>query len=75
MDEKEKQAFLNVLIDNVKQDILKQVPHMPEDWDGVELRWFVRDAFNGVVFGGFNNKRGKRWRDFDNYCLSHNLYS
>ena len=25
MDEKEKQAFLNVLIDNVKQDILKGV--------------------------------------------------
>lgn len=73
MNKKEKTHFVNELVDNVKAEILSHTDSMPNDWDGIELRWFVRDHFDMVVLGGFKDKRVKRYKNYENHVLVNNL--
>ena len=69
----EKERLVLELINNVQRDIGKELDQTPEEWDGVELRWFVRDHFSHVVFGGFTDMRSKRAKDYTNHCMIHNI--
>lgn len=69
----EKTKFVNQLVDNVKKDILKKVEQCPDDWNGIELRWFIKDYFNLIVFYGFNDKRTKRYKEYKNHVICNNL--
>jgi len=69
MDEFEKQIFVNELMHNVKMEILKKIKKMPEEWDGAELRWFIRDEFQEIVFCGYGDRRKKRYKDYRNSCI------
>ena len=73
MSSKEKIDFINALIDNVRKNILEKVNEYPEEWDGVELRWLIKDHFNLVVFGGYNDKRDKRYKEYENHVICNNL--
>ena len=73
MDIPEKLRFINDLVDNVKTDIIKRVKDMPEDWDGHELRWYISEIFGEVVFGGFQDKRSKRYKAYRNYVITKGL--
>ena len=70
----EKIVFIDELFNAVKDEILKDVSKYPENWDGIELRWLIREKFNQVVWGGFQDKREKRFRDFENECIVNNYY-
>jgi len=70
MDIPEKLRFINDLTDNVKMDIVKNVKDMPEDWDGIELRWYIAEKFAEVVFGGSEDKRKKRYQDYRNFLIT-----
>lgn len=72
MNLEEKREFVKGLIETVETEIMNKTGKMPENWDGVELRLYIRDSFAGVVWGDLN-KKGKRYRDYKNTCLVDNL--
>ena len=71
MNTQEKTVFINELIDNVKAHVLEKVDKYPDEWDGVELRWLIRDYFDLAIFSG--GKKQKRLKDYKNECLVNNL--
>ncbi|MDY6844511.1 MAG: hypothetical protein SVW57_10520 [Thermodesulfobacteriota bacterium] len=73
MDKKEQKQFIKELVKNVQEEIEAKIPNLPENWDGIELRWLVRDHFARVVFDGYEDKRGKRFRHYQNEYIK-NLY-
>lgn len=76
MTQRERERFVNALVRNVKKEIIEKTKsrRFPKEWDGIELRWLVKEAFQGVVFGGYRDKRARRFREFENECLVYNLY-
>lgn len=54
MNSEEKQEFIKSLLHTMEADLLKMVPRMPEEWDGVELRWLIADA--AAYHAGFGNR-------------------
>lgn len=69
MDRGEKRIFINELVENVKKDIIADLDLFPEEWDGVELRWYIKEAFSQAVFSRYQDKRSRRYKDFRNYCI------
>lgn len=68
MDKKEQRKFIVELVNNVKKELLKS--SYPENWDGIELRWLIKERFAEVVLGDrFLDKRKMRYRHFKNDCL------
>ncbi len=63
--------FIREMIENVRKEILKRAKDIPEEWNGVELRWLIKDHFNLVVIGGMGSK--KRKRDYNNEVIVKNL--
>jgi hypothetical protein len=72
MNSEEKIKFIDELIGNVKKELIGKVELMPEEWDGVELRWLLREKFSEVVFCSYTEKT-KRWKDYANTCLRRNM--
>ena len=53
MKKDEQTEFVDILIDNVRDEIINKVTkYAPEDWDGIELRQFIADSFNDCVMKG-----------------------
>lgn len=42
---KEKRAFIRALTKSVLKDVLDNVPFMPPEWGGLELREYLADRF------------------------------
>jgi len=70
MDIPEKLKFINDLVDSVKMDIVKKVKDMPEEWDGIELRWLIAEKFMGEVGARHKDKRSKRYQDYWNFIIT-----
>jgi hypothetical protein len=68
----EKQEFLNHLIDGMKADILNKSDRFPETWDAYEMRTYVSERFQEVVWSG-KELKGKRKKDYKNDILIKNL--
>lgn len=45
MTKREKERFVKTLIATVRGHILRDISKLPTDWDGHELRRFIRDHF------------------------------
>ena len=60
MNVQDKKEFISQLIDNVKNDILNRVEAMPENWDGVELREYIKDKFDECACPDFTRRKRKR---------------
>lgn len=75
MSKKEKVKFVNELIRSIKVNIVKDLDKVPDHWDGVELRYLIREYFNSnsCVFGGFDSKKHPRYKDYRNECLVNNI--
>jgi hypothetical protein len=65
-------AFIAQLVGNVQDEIIKKTDKFPENWDGIELRWYIADKFSDVVMGSYD-KRSKRYKDYENEVLVNNL--
>jgi hypothetical protein len=46
MNRDEKEEFVRGLIREVEKDVLSLLAHVPEDWDGHELRNLIADTFD-----------------------------
>ena len=56
----EKERFCRRLINMVKEEIIIKLPDLPKDWDGIELRWYIRNKFDQVEIKGIGGKRRKK---------------
>lgn len=65
--------FINEMCDSIKMDIIALTPKLPEEWDGVELRWLIADKFAECVFGNVGKRKGRRYLDYKNTMLVNNF--
>jgi hypothetical protein len=72
MNQDEKDALVQSIVDDLKLSILSRIPKMPEDWDGHELRQFIADYYQANYIWG-TQMTGKRRKDYKNTCLVDNL--
>lgn len=69
-----KRAFVRDLMTSVRKDVLAKIAQMPENWDGIELRWYVADKFAASALNPIGiSYQQKRKRDYDNEVLVRNL--
>lgn len=80
MNDKEKRAFIKDLARNVVAEVLAKVPHMPDDWDGHELRRYLADEFEASNIGLCRRARpfrgaqdARRVRAYNNEIIIRNL--
>ena len=71
MDSNEKQRFIEDLTATVCGEIINNIPKMPEDWDGIELRQYIADRFAYCIFKGTMGRQRKR--KYRNTVLVNNL--
>lgn len=58
MDKEEQAEFVDILINNMRYEIITKVTkYAPEDWDGIELRQFVADSFGDCVMKGTMSRK------------------
>jgi hypothetical protein len=71
MDKEEKIQFINDLIEAVRSKIITKIEagSIPEEWDGIELRWFLRDIYSAQCGSGSFTRR----RNYNNTILINNL--
>ena len=72
MTKQERIDFIAELCGNVTKELLDKVDKMPEEWDGIELRWLIAEKFSQVVFSQINVTR-KRKHEYNNTVLVENL--
>lgn len=46
MDGKEKFEFINNVCDDLKQRLIERIHLLPENWDGYELRQWIKDYYD-----------------------------
>jgi len=68
---KEKKRFIRQLVNNVKKDMLSKANKMPSEWNGIELREYIKDCFSEVVISGTISRSRKR--DYKNFVIVNNL--
>lgn len=66
MKKKDQQRFICELCDSVKSTALKA--KLPEDWDGIELRWLLAVLFERAAPVGTQYR--KRLRQFKDYITT-----
>ena len=69
MNNQEKLEFIDSLIIRVKTELVKDIYKVPEEWDGIELRWLIRERFQKIVLGGQMDRRERRYKDYHNHVL------
>lgn len=69
----EKQRFIEAILEGMKKSILAKVEDMPETWDGTELRRYITDYANDHISTRPLKKSTRRYKDYYNDCLIHNL--
>lgn len=71
MTRQQQYKFVRELIGNVQATVLAKLAHIPEEWDGHELRQYIAEAFE--LQAQTIDPRSKRMRDYKNAVLIHNL--
>lgn len=74
-DDKQRQIdFVKELSTNVVNEIVLFIAegHIPAEWDGIELRWYLADRFAESAMGS-HKKGGSRHRKYKNTVIVNNL--
>jgi hypothetical protein len=71
MNKRERERFINGLIENVRKDLVEENAKYPLEWDGIELRERIKDVFSQVVIK--ESISPKRKRDYNNFVLVNGL--
>lgn len=73
MTSTEKKEFVRNLTESICTKLLQEIDTMkiPEDWDGIELRWLLEEEFKGEA--RYGNRKGSRRRNFLNDVNINNL--
>jgi hypothetical protein len=64
MNADEKKQFVKELVEQLAETIIRDIEtgKVPEDWDGIELRWLLSGRSNSN-FGETQKKRKKAYRN------------
>lgn len=76
MNKRQKKRFVKELIRNVAREVLAKVEHMPDEWDGHELRKYIADRFEDANCGLLRHGTGSnrhRIRDYTTAITVHDL--
>ena len=68
MTKQEQYTFITELTNKVKKDLQKIVKYLPDEWDGVELRWLIRDYYTDVVIKNIGSSIRKR--NYNRYIIN-----
>ena len=69
---KDKKYFIRELCREVEKELVGKVNKMPEEWDGIELRWLIASKFSSCVMGDAKSYRSRK-RKFTIECYNRNL--
>ncbi|MEE9510469.1 MAG: hypothetical protein V3V81_08245 [Candidatus Bathyarchaeia archaeon] len=72
MDIPKKLKIINDLIDDVKVDIIKKVKEIPENWDAIELYWYVAEKFKEKMLSPTGNFK-KSYKEYRNTVITKGL--
>jgi hypothetical protein len=72
MNTQEKNIFVLQLVNTVVEDIMKQVPKMPDSWDGIELRAYINEKFEDATWTG-GHMTPTRLKNYKNDIITLNL--
>ena len=71
MDIPNKLRIISELFENVKDSVLRKVKDMPEDWDGIELRWYIAEKFGEEIPSQKHDKRlAARYNKYRNFVIT-----
>lgn len=72
MDSKDQIQFVTDLTNAVRDKVIEQIEagKIPETWDGIELRWLLRDKFEAQTSSRVDKKRK---REYNNTVLVENI--
>lgn len=71
MTRHQRAQFITDLMDSMKSSLLNKAERMPDDWDGYELRQFLKDfVAENAIFRPMDRRRARAYR---NECLVRNL--
>jgi hypothetical protein len=73
MTKADKIKFIEDIYNSSKEAMLKKIDKIPDNWDGHELRWLATEDFNKQINFLQVDKRSKRYKDYENFCLCNNL--
>lgn len=77
MTRKEKRAFVHALTRAITKAVIREVPKMPESWDGYELRELLAAAFERERVSAMRNPRRhgftRRVRDYHSSVYNFNI--
>ena len=71
MTRKEQRTFVRELVRDVESDLLNKLSRVPEDWDGIELRWWVAEIYSRIVVSDTGLKQ--RRSEYKNSVIVNNL--
>lgn len=58
---------------SVAAELISKANRMPDEWDGHELRTLLSEKFAQETTPCMNDKRGRRYRDYQNEVIVRNL--
>jgi hypothetical protein len=64
MTSEEKQAFIEDLCNSLRDKVISDIPKMPNNWDGIELRWLLSER----ATSDFEDTTARK-KEFNNTCL------
>lgn len=72
MTKNDKIEFVKSILSNMSNRLIEDVEKnkVPENWDGIELRWWIEQRARSLVM---NDKQSKRYREFENTVIVNNL--
>ena len=75
MNKRDQKRFVRELMQTVRQSVFDNIDRgkIPEEWDGHELRQFLRDKFSQSGSSIMQDKGNQRRRNYDNHVLTTNL--
>lgn len=73
MNAQQKRLFISDLMESIKQNMLSKVDSMPEEWDGIELRWYIADTAAEQAAMSSDYDRGDRRKAYRNTVITRNL--
>ena len=72
MNKEEKKQFIKDLTSSITEEILQKIENdnIPENWDGIELRWYLRDRYE---WNASYQRKTKREKDYKNEIIVRDL--
>lgn len=71
MNQQEKTKFVLDITENLRNTLLEQVPKMPEEWDGIEIRQLLADLATSKF--NYQPMNRSRKRAYKNTIMVNNL--